>query len=58
MSGTKFAMQTRLIRVYHPVYKDILLFEAVVKIVNLNKKLVKSIKKIEIKYELKEDSLN
>lgn len=58
MSKPKFAMQTRIIKVYHPLYKDILLFEAVVRVINLNTKMVKSITKVNIEYELNDVKLD
>lgn len=50
----KFGIQTRIIRVMHPTFKDVILFEAQVQIKNLNHDLVKSIKNINIEYQLKE----
>ena len=43
---------TRLLVVRHPELPEVVLFEAVVNIRNLNKTWVKQIKGIEIKYEL------
>ncbi len=48
----KYLMQTRLIVVKHPQLPDVILFEAVVHIRNLNKTWVKAIKGVDIKYEL------
>jgi hypothetical protein len=50
---TKFASQTRIIKVTHPTFKDKVLFEAHVKVVNINKDLVEKITKVNIQYELK-----
>lgn len=49
----KFELETRHIKVYDPAYPGIVLFEAVVRIANLNKALVKKISKVDISYELK-----
>jgi hypothetical protein len=49
-----YRIQTRVIKVMHPTIPNVILFEAVVNIRNLNTSLVKIIKQINIEYELKE----
>lgn len=48
-----FAVQTRNIKIMHPTIPELELFEAHVKIVNLNTALVDKIEGVEIKYTLK-----
>lgn len=48
----KYGMATRHLVVRHPENKDVVLFEAEVKIININSLLVKSINGIDIRYEL------
>lgn len=54
MGKVKFAMQTRTIKVMHPYFKDVVLFEAKVKIVNMNTSLVEKIEGVNINYKLRE----
>jgi hypothetical protein len=54
MTKAKFAIQSRHIRVPHPNKPDVILFEAEVKIINLNLEYVKKIDGVKIEYKLKE----
>lgn len=49
----KFLEQTRVIKVIHPSFKNIVLFEAHVKITRMRKDLVEKIKDVKIEYQLK-----
>jgi hypothetical protein len=53
MPKARHGLQTRVIKVLHPTFKDIVVFEAHVKIINLRLDLVKSIKSIKIEWDLK-----
>jgi hypothetical protein len=54
MAKSKYLRQTRNIKVMHPDYPKVVLFEARVFIVNLDTTFVEQITKVEIKYKLKE----
>lgn len=53
MAKYKFSHQTRVIKVTHPQFPDIVLFEAVVRIANINKTFIEKIEGIDIKYSMK-----
>lgn len=54
MKDKKFLNQTRVMVIKHPDNPDVVLFEAVVSIRNLNKVWVEKITNINIAYKLKE----
>ena len=49
----RYKLKTKIIKVTHPIYKEVTLFEAKVDIFNFNADLVRQIEKIEIKYTLR-----
>jgi hypothetical protein len=56
-----YGFQSRVIKVTHPYVKDdkgepVILMEAHVKVINIRKDLVTAIRKVEIKYDLKESN--
>jgi hypothetical protein len=58
MKKTPFKTQTRHLIVVHPKHHSVVLFEADVRITNLNILLVDKIQSIDIKYALKDGSVN
>lgn len=50
-----YRFETRVVKVTHPNDENITLFEAVVKVFNMNTKFVKKITRVDIKYQLRND---